>query len=205
MIKTTYESKYLLINFITEYKILIFSTNSSLDKLNQMTLTRRPISSLYLLKLLKEVYNVNNETIIGVAGNYNEKGRYYSLLYGYACANNIRIRKVDFYQACERINTKYHIIDNVNKITNWYKKYFIVYNKIINKKSLSFINDNILEIFENLPKKECIIFKKTLLMLLYMHIRQSLYKNSRKCILNKKDKIFEKQITLSENNICIIE
>lgn len=209
MVTTTYETKYLLINFITEYKILIYSINFDCSKLNQITLTRRPISSLYFLKILKEIYNVNNNTIIGISGNYNEKGRYFSLLYGYATANNIRIRKLDFYQACERVNARYKMMNSSNKIIDWYKKYYIVYNSLIDKKSIKFIDDEFLNIILNRSKKESILFKKSLILILYIHIREELYKSTKKSKikkLQKENKLINKEeiINISENRLCII-
>lgn len=208
MLHTTYESKYLLINFITEYKILIYSLDSSLTKFNQITLTRRPISSRYFLKLLDEVYNVNNDTIIGITGTYNEKGRYFSLLYGYSLSKKIRIRKLDFYQACERVNFRYKIIKNSGKLVDWYRKYVILYSSLITKKSIKYIDNELLYIIENRSKKESIIFKKSLIFLMYIRIREDLYKSTKKSINKNEDQCKEdinEIIQLSENRICIIE
>lgn len=206
MITTTYESKYLLINFITEYKILIYSLNESLDTLNQITLTRRPISSTYFIKLLKEVYNVDSNTIIGISGNINEKGRYYSLLLGYCSCLNIRIRKLDFYQACERVNCRYKIVDSKNKLINWYRKYHLLYSSIITKKSIKFINEEFISIINNRSINECKTFKKCLLLLLYINIRESYYRNTKKSLCNKRGYDYkENDINISENKICIIE
>jgi hypothetical protein len=206
MVTTTYESKYLLINFITEYKILMYSLNSSLDKINQITLTRRPISSSYFLKLLKEVYNVNSDTLVGVTGNYNEKGKYYSLLLGYCEAFDIRIRKLDFYQACERVNSRYKIIKCSNTLIDWYKKYKTIYSSITNKKSIKFITEEFKNIIENRTEKEIIIFKKSLILLMYIHIRDVFYKSTKKCIEKKNPrKNIKEDIKISENIICIIE
>lgn len=208
MVNTTYESKYLLINFITEYKILIYSLDSSLTKFNQITLTRRPISSRYFLKLLNEIYNIDSNTIIGITGNYNEKGRYFSLLYGYSLSKNIRIRKLDFYQACERVNFRYKIIKNSGKLVDWYKKYGLLYSSLIKKSSIKWVNDELLYIIENRSKKENIIFKKSLILLMYIRIREELYLSTKKSI-NKRENIIdeldEEKIQLSENRICIIE
>jgi hypothetical protein len=206
MITTTYESRYLLINFITQHKILVYSLNSELDKLNQITFTRRPISSTYFLKLLKEVYNVNSNTIIGITGNYNMKGQYFSLLYGYAIANNIRIRKLDFYQSCERVNFRYKIINSTNKIIDWYKKYYLLYNSLITKKSIKFIDSELLNIIDNRSNSEKLIFKKSLILLMYIHIREELYKSTKKCILKNKSDIKEEieNIIQSENRLYII-
>jgi len=206
MVCTSYETKYLLINFITEYKILIYSLNSSLDKLNQITLTRRPISSAYFLKLLKEVYNVNSNTIIGVTGKYNEKGRYFSLLLGYAESFDIRIRKLDFYQACERVNFRYKTLKCTNKIVDWYKKYHLLYSSIIDKPSIKFINEEFKGIIENRSKKEIIFFRKSLILLLYIHIREVLYKSTKKSISKKLTiKVSKNTVKMSENSICVIE
>lgn len=207
MVKTSIESKYLLIHFITEYKFLIYSLNSSLDKLNQITLTRRPISSTYFLKLLKEIYNVDSNTIIGITGKYNEKGRFFSLLYGYTIANDIRIRKLDFYQACERVNFNFKIIKNANKITDWYKKYYILYEEVLDKKSVKFITSEFLAIIENRSKKEQLIFKKSLLLLMYIYIRETLY-NTVKRSKEKSETFIKKEKTINtytENKICIID
>jgi hypothetical protein len=210
MIKSDHESRYLLINFITEHKVLIYSLNSDLTKLNQITLTRRPISSLYFLKLLKEVYNVNSNTIVGITGEYNEKGKYYSLLYGYTTAYNIRIRKLDFYQACERVNARYKILNVTNKIINWYKRYNTIYESIIEKKSIKFIDLEFLNIIENRSKKERILFKQSLLFLLYIHIREELYKSTKKSILKRKNILdntgqIDKIVTTTNNRLYIIE
>lgn len=211
MVKTDYETRYLLINFITEYKILIYSLDSTLSKLNQITLTRRPISSLYFLKLLKEIYNINNNTIVGITGKYTEKtNKYFLLLYGYCTAHNIRIRKLDFYQACERVNTRYKIINATNKMIDWYTKYHIIYSELITKKSIKFIDTIFLNIIENRSKKEKILFKKSLIFLLYIHIREELYKCTKKCILKKcgSDNItqnnIEENVTLSNDKLYII-
>lgn len=209
MLHTTYESKYLLINFITEYKILIYSLDSSLNKFNQITLTRRPISSKYFLKLLDEIYNVNSDTIIGITGKYNEKGRYFSLLYGYSLSKNIRIRKLDFYQACERVNFRYKIIKNSGKLVDWYRKYGLLYNSLIKKSSIKWINDELIYIIENRSKKENIIFKKSILFLMYIRIREELYLSTKKSINKKEEYVAkydnENTFELSENKICIIE
>jgi hypothetical protein len=209
MVKTIYESKYLLINFITEYKILIYSLDSTLSKLNQITLTRRPISSLYFLKLLKEVYNINSNTIIGITGKYTEKSKYFLLLYGFATANNIRIRKLDFYQACERVNARYKMLNATNKMIDWYNKYYLIYDSIITKKSIKFIDTEFLNIIENRSNKEKILFKKSLIFLLYIHIREELYKSAKKCILKKikSDVIvnkIEENSTVIDNKLYII-
>lgn len=206
MISTTYETKYLLINFLSEYKILIYSLNSDLTKFNQITLTRRAISSSYFIKLLKEVYNIDSNTIVGVNGKYNEKGRYFSLLFGYCESINIRIRKLDFYQACERVNYRYKIVDSKNKLIDWYKKYHLLYKSIINKKSIKYIDTELLLIIDNRSIKESKIFKKSLLLLMYIYLRESYYNNTKKSIAinsNNSNKIIIPK--LSENKICIIE
>ena len=186
MVKTNIESRYLVLNFITEHKILIYSLDNTLSVLNQITITRRPISSLYFLKLLKEIYNVNDNTIIGITGNYTKKCKYFLLLYGYCTAHNIRIRKLDFYQACERVNARYKMINATNKIIDWYTKYYLIYEELITKKSIKFLDIEFLNIIENRSKKEKILFKKSLIFLLYIHIREELYKCTKKKHLKKE-------------------
>ena len=211
MVKTVYESRYLLINFITEHKFLIYSLDSTLSKLNQITLTRRPISSLYFLKLLKEVYNVNSNTIIGITGKYTEKSKYFLLLYGYCTAHSIRIRKLDFYQACERVNFRYRILNATNKLIDWPTRYNTIYESIIEKKSIKFIDSEFLNIIENRSKKEKILFKKSLLLLMYIYIREELYKYTKKSILkNKKNDIpamleAETNTNVLDNKLYIIK
>jgi hypothetical protein len=211
MVKTFYESRYLLINFITEHKFLIYSLDSSLSKLNQITLTRRPISSLYFLKLLKEIYNVNSNTIIGITGAYTEKCKYYLLLYGFCVAHGIRIRKLDFYQACERVNFRYKILNATNKLIDWLLRYNTIYDSIIEKKSIKFIDSEFLNIIENRSKKEKILFKKSLLLLMYIYLREELYNYTKKCILkNKKNDVSliqenKTNINILNNKLYIIK
>ena len=210
MVKTDYESRYLLINFITQHKVLIYSLDNTLSKLNQITLLRRPISSLYFLKLLKEVYNVNSNTIVGITGEYTERSKYYLLLYGYCTANSIRIRKLDFYQACERVNFRYKILNATNKMIDWYTRYNTIYGSIIGKKSIKFIDLEFLNIIENRSKKEKILFKKSLLLLMYIYLREEFYKYTKKSILkNKKIDTSieikpETNIITSDNKLYII-
>jgi len=210
MVKTVYESRYLLINFITEHKFLIYSLDGTLSKLNQITLTRRPISSLYFLKLLKEIYNVDSNTIIGITGKYTEKNKYFLLLYGYCAAHGIRIRKLDFYQACERVNFRYKILNATNKLIDWPTRYNTIYESIIEKKTIKFIYPGFVNIIENRSQKEKIIFKKSLLLLMYIYLREKLYQYTKKSILkNKKNAVpliqeNKTNINIEDNKLYII-
>lgn len=192
MFNTNCETSYIIFNFISEYKILIYSLNKDLTKLNQITLMRRPVSSLYLLRLLGSVYNVNKDTIIGVTGKYNQKGRYFSVIYGYAYANDIMIKKVDFYQACERVNFRYKMIDSNKKLVDWYKKYEVLLQKMEKEDKIKFLNSEIDQVISNRSEKEKIIFRKTIIMLLYLYVRDSLYKTVKKSIQKRNKDIIPK-------------